>query len=151
MLYNHASVKHSAKEYVNGMINTNGIESVWALIKRGYTGTFHHFSMKHCQRYKELGMFYKGIHRTDILQRTDIGKLPVYNSKSNKSLLYGEQGGNCRGCGTHFEKHHLEVDRVIAKSKGGPDHIENLQLLCSSCNRTKGNRGQEYLIAKLAA
>lgn len=49
--YHHQSVKHSAKEYVNGMCHTNGIESVWALIKRGYTGTFHHFSMKHCQRY----------------------------------------------------------------------------------------------------
>ena len=33
------------------MIHTNEIESVWAIIKRGYTGTFHHFSMKHCQRY----------------------------------------------------------------------------------------------------
>lgn len=51
VICNHASVKHSAKEYVNGMIHTNGIESVWALLKRGYTGTFHHFSLKHLQRY----------------------------------------------------------------------------------------------------
>ena len=43
--------EHSAKEYVNGQIHTNGIESVWAILKRGYTGTYHHFSMKHCQRY----------------------------------------------------------------------------------------------------
>ena len=49
--YNHMAVCHSAKEYVNGQIHTNGIESVWALLKRGYIGTFHHFSMKHCQRY----------------------------------------------------------------------------------------------------
>ena len=49
--YEHSTVKHSAGEYVNEMIHTNGIESVWALLKRGYTGTFHHFSMKHCQRY----------------------------------------------------------------------------------------------------
>ena len=52
-LYDHAAVKRSAKEYVNGMIHTNGIESVWAVIKRGYTGTYHHFSMKHCQRYAD--------------------------------------------------------------------------------------------------
>ena len=51
VLYSHAAIKHSAKEYVNGMIHTNGIESVWAILKRGYTGTFHHFSFKHLQRY----------------------------------------------------------------------------------------------------
>lgn len=49
--YNHKAVNHSAKEYVNGMIHTNGIESVWALLKRGYTGTYHHFSLKHLPRY----------------------------------------------------------------------------------------------------
>ena len=51
VLYEHSAIKHSAKEYVNGQIHTNGIESVWAILKRGYTGTYHHFSMKHCQRY----------------------------------------------------------------------------------------------------
>lgn len=51
VLYRHGSVKHSAREYVNGMAHTNGIESVWALLKRGYYGTYHHFSVKHLQRY----------------------------------------------------------------------------------------------------
>ncbi len=49
--YTHLSVNHSAKEFVNGMAHTNGIESVWAVLKRGYYGTFHHFSVKHLQRY----------------------------------------------------------------------------------------------------
>ena len=49
----------------------------------------------------------------------------------------------------HFKKQYLEIDHIIAKSVGGTDHIENLQLLCGHCNRIKGNRGQEYLIAKL--
>jgi transposase-like protein len=49
--YDHQSVNHSAKEYVNGQAHTNGIESFWALLKRGYTGTFHHFSIKHASRY----------------------------------------------------------------------------------------------------
>ena len=53
------------------------------------------------------------------------------------------------GCGEHFQKQHLEIDHIIAESVGGTDHIENLQLLCGHCNRIKGNRGQEYLIAKL--
>ena len=50
-VYNHKRVKHSAKEYVNGMAHTNGIESFWALLKRGYIGTYHKMSRKHLQRY----------------------------------------------------------------------------------------------------
>lgn len=47
----HQSVKHSVKEFVNGMAHTNGLESQWALFKRGYVGTYHHFSAKHLPRY----------------------------------------------------------------------------------------------------
>lgn len=81
--------------------------------------------------------------------RTDLGAIPPHNSKANRTKLYGEQGGNCAGCGTHFEPQHLEVDHIIAKSKGGTDHIQNLQLLCGNCNQIKGDRGMEYLKAKL--
>ena len=44
-------VNHSANEYVRGMASTNGIESVWAVLKRGLTGTFHNVSVKHIGRY----------------------------------------------------------------------------------------------------
>ena len=49
--FGHRTVNHSAKRYVDGMAHTNGIESVWAVLKRGHYGTFHHFSVKHMQRY----------------------------------------------------------------------------------------------------
>ena len=49
--YLHQVVNHSAKQYVNKMAYTNGIESVWALLKRGFVGTFHKFSVKHLERY----------------------------------------------------------------------------------------------------
>jgi transposase-like protein len=50
-LYTHHVVNHSAKQYVDKMAYTNGIESVWALLKRGFYGTFHKFSVKHLERY----------------------------------------------------------------------------------------------------
>ena len=50
-LDNHESVKHSVSEYVNGMAHTNGIESFWASLKRGYHGTYHQMSEKHLGRY----------------------------------------------------------------------------------------------------
>ena len=49
--HTHKVVNHSAKQFVDGMAHTNGIESVWALLKRGFYGTYHQFSRKHLQRY----------------------------------------------------------------------------------------------------
>ena len=99
----------------------------------------------------DQGLFGDIVARTDIPKRTDLGNIPRYNAPENRTRLYGEQGGNCNGCGTHFESQHLEIDHIIARSVGGTDHIENLQLLCGHCNRIKGDRGQEYLISRLNA
>ena len=45
------SVAHSVREYVRGQAHTNGIESFWSMLKRGYDGTYHHMSEKHLGRY----------------------------------------------------------------------------------------------------
>ena len=95
----------------------------------------------------ELGGLFNCVRRTDIPKRTDLGKLPPY--RSHAKTLYGEQGGHCNGCGEHFMPQHLTVDHIIARNKGGTDHIENLQLLCNHCNAVKGDRGMEYLHVKL--
>ena len=104
------------------------------------------------QRMKdELGLFFRGSHRTDIPQRTDLlSERQVRKARAkHKEALYGEQGGLCLGCGEHFRPQNLEVDHIIPRSKGGADHIDNLQLLCGHCNRVKGDRGMEYLRVKL--
>lgn len=49
--YDHDIVRHGVKEYVRGDVYTNGIESFWAIIKRGYKGVYHLWSKKHMQRY----------------------------------------------------------------------------------------------------
>ena len=47
----HESVHHSVGEYVRDQAHTNGIESFWALLKRGYHGSYHQMSPKHLHRY----------------------------------------------------------------------------------------------------
>ena len=50
--YRHHTVNHSAGEYVHHYtIHTNGIESVWALLKRQIIGVHHWVSPKHLRRY----------------------------------------------------------------------------------------------------
>ena len=97
----------------------------------------------------DQGLWRTIVHRKDIPRRDDLGKLPAYNSPGNRQTLYGEQAGDCAGCAEHFQLVNLTVDHIIARSKGGNDHIDNLQLLCGHCNSVKGDRGMEYLRTKL--
>ena len=89
------------------------------------------------------------VHRKDIPRRTDLGDIKRYDHPENKERLYGQQKGHCNACNEHFQARHLEIDHIQPRSKGGSDHLDNLQLLCGSCNRIKGNRSQEYLMAVL--
>ena len=47
----HESVKHSVGEYVREQAHTNGMESFWATLKRGYQGVYHQMSARHLHRY----------------------------------------------------------------------------------------------------
>ena len=44
-------MKHSLSQYVKGDVHTNGIESLWSMLKRAHKGTFHKISPKHLDRY----------------------------------------------------------------------------------------------------
>jgi transposase-like protein len=47
----HETVCHGAKEYARGHVNTNTVESSFALVKRGIVGIYHNVSKKHLHRY----------------------------------------------------------------------------------------------------
>ena len=50
-LENHSTVWHSVGEHVSDQAHANGVESFWAMLKRGYYGTFYRMSPAHLQRY----------------------------------------------------------------------------------------------------
>ena len=86
--------------------------------------------------------------RTDNAEEIAVQtRLPRY--QTHKPELFGRQQGKCNGCQYPFHFRNLTVDHKTPQSKGGTDHIENLQLLCAACNSTKGDRTQEELISRL--
>ena len=92
-------------------------------------------------------LFYTIHHRDDIPRRTDLGTLPHY--RTHKHQLFGKQEGRCAGCRAAFPFRNFTLDHVVPQSKGGSDHVDNLQLLCGACNSVKGDRDHAVLIATL--
>lgn len=69
--YEHQSVHHTAGEYVSGQATTNGVESFWALLKRGYNGIYHKMSPKHLQRYVDEFAGRYNLRHLDMLEQMD--------------------------------------------------------------------------------
>ena len=65
--YRHRSVSHAAGQYVDEQAHVNGVESFWSMLKRGYHGTFHHFSAKHLQRYADEFATRQGLRERDTI------------------------------------------------------------------------------------
>ena len=90
--YKHERVKHSAKEFVNGMAHTNGIESVWAVLKRGFNGVYHNWSKKHIHAYVNEFTFRlnEGNCEIDTEERLD----SLFKSMVGKTITYKELTAN---------------------------------------------------------
>ena len=88
-LPNHTTVKHSAGEFVHGMAHTNGIESFWSMLKRGYHGTFHKMSVKHLDRYVTEFAGRHNMRECDTIQQMSM----VARGLDGKRLRYRELVG----------------------------------------------------------
>lgn len=73
LFFDHETVNHSEGEYVRDDVTTNGVESVFAVMKRGIVGVYHHTSKKHLGRYVDEFSFRlnEGDVRRHTLQRLD--------------------------------------------------------------------------------
>ena len=91
MPFDHASVRHSVGEYVKDMAHTNGIESFWAMLKRAHKGVYHHFSVKHLQRYVDEFAGRHGVRELDTLDQMGV----VASLMAGKQLSYRKLIADC--------------------------------------------------------
>ena len=88
MPFDHETVNHSISEYVRDQAHTNGIESFWSMLKRGYHGTYHHMSAKHLDRYvTEFSGRHNDRERDTIDQMTHIAQGMIGKRLTYKSLI----------------------------------------------------------------
>ena len=85
-LPNHESVNHSIGQYVDGQAHTNGVESFWALMKRGYQGTYHRMSPEHLPRYV---LEFEGRHNDRPLDTLD-QMAAIVRGSDRKRLRYAD-------------------------------------------------------------
>lgn len=86
---------------------------------------------------------------------SEIAELSVWQHQSNIHLATFKKmvrqawrrqfGDICQSCNVrmHFEirfrthRHYATIDHIIARSLGGGDELENIQVICRDCNNEK--------------
>ena len=79
-------------------------------------------------------------------QSRSVRVLTADEKQKIKPGIHSKQERKCAGCRRRFAMKDLEIDHRTPRSAGGTNEIRNLQLLCSVCNKVKGNRSMEYLL-----
>lgn len=87
-IYKHKAINHTAGEYVRGNVTTNGIESVFAVMKRGIIGVYHHASPKHLHRY--VGEFAFRLNEGDVKHHTLDSLASLFMAGLGQRLTYKE-------------------------------------------------------------
>lgn len=91
LFFTHETVNHFYGEYKRGLASTNSIESVWAVLKRGIEGVYHHTSKKHLHRYVNEFTFRlnEGSVKNHTLQRLDSFVMASFGKRLTYKELIG--------------------------------------------------------------
>ena len=90
--FEHESVNHSVGEYVSGQAHTNGVESFWSMLKRGYYGTFHKLSPKHLDRYVQEFAGRHNLREQDTIDMMGAVVLGMDGKRLKYEELIGDNG-----------------------------------------------------------
>ncbi len=85
-------MKHSVREYVRGKAHTNGVESFWSMLKRGYIGTYHKMSAKHLDRYVKEFSGRHNLRLADTLEQLELTMLRMVGKRLRYKDLKQDNG-----------------------------------------------------------
>lgn len=88
LIYKHETINHGLGEYRRGNVTTNSIESVFAVMKRGIHGVYHHVSPKHLHRY--VGEFAFRLNEGDVKRHTMDRLASLFSAAIGRRLTYQE-------------------------------------------------------------
>jgi 5-methylcytosine-specific restriction endonuclease McrA len=77
-----------------------------------------------------------------------LDKLNSRKYRAHKERVFARDGRTCRYCGSDEEP--LHIDHIISRKRGGTHDLENLQVLCKSCNLSKSSKEEGVFLAQVA-
>lgn len=88
-------------------------------------------------------------HRRRAVYHPDgMGHNEIFTHEEVLKLLQ-DQDNQCVGCFVSFDSVAFETDHIIPLVVGGSNTIENIQLLCRSCNTSKSNKSNESWLSEM--
>ena len=91
--YTHETVTHSVGEYVRDQAHTNGAESFWPCLKRGYYGVYHKMSPKQLQEYVDQFCARQHVRELDTMIQIDTSIFDLFGKRlKHANLIVGIDG-----------------------------------------------------------
>jgi 5-methylcytosine-specific restriction endonuclease McrA len=77
-----------------------------------------------------------------------IDKLNSRRYREQRERIFSRDGRVCQLCGT--DEGEMHIDHIIPRKAGGDHSLDNLRVLCKSCNLRKGALNEGVFLARTA-
>jgi 5-methylcytosine-specific restriction endonuclease McrA len=77
-----------------------------------------------------------------------LDKLNSRRYRAQRERVFKLHGHVCAYCGT--DEGEMHIDHIIPRKAGGTHDLDNLQVLCKSCNLRKSARSEAFFLSSTA-